>query len=161
MLTQSERMTTAREAAFRINQPNSQQRKSIILGLDEDSRDIVGDLIGLEWNGARFYSVSEKTQDTSVDIEDRDGNAIALSEALDHADVVMMVATHDTDPERVKAVGEACFASGTMTSGFVLDDSGDLNRVQATLSAVRPYVISLVVGSDEDFLIEVLRAIRA
>lgn len=164
MLTQSQRMTTAQEARFRIKEPNSKARDSLIIALDPDARDVVGDLIGLEWNGAHFHHVADGADPNALDevtLQSPSGDSQRLADALQTADVAMLVATHDTPAATVQAVGESCFRHGVMTSGFVLDDSDDARRVEATLSAVRPYVISLVVGSDEDFLIETLRAIRA
>lgn len=164
MLTQSQRMTTAAEAKFRIKEPNSRKRDSLIIALDPDARSVIGDLIGLEWNGAHFHYVVEGADPAALDdveIETPKGDRQKLTEALKTADVVMMVATHDTPDAVVKAVGENCFRNLVMTSGFVLDESGDGKRLEATLSVVRPYVVSLVVGTDEDFLIETLRAIRA
>lgn len=164
MLTQSQRMTTAAEARFRIKEPNSRKRDSLIIALDQDARKVIGELIGLEWNGAHFHYVAEGADPSALDdvqIVTPSGEKQNLAAALKTADVVMMVATHDTPAEVVKAVGENCFRSRVMTSGFVLDESGDGDRLEATLSAVRPFVVSLVVGTDEDFLIETLRAIRA
>lgn len=164
MVSQSERATTATESQFRINYPNSVSRKSIVLSLDDRGHSIIKDLHTMEWVGAKFYSLRSKgpvTGDTLVTLETPEGVQVELSKVLDTADVVVMVATAGVAAESVNAVGEHCFERSIMTNGFVLDSGDNPAELNKTLRAVRPWVISLVTGSDQDYLIEALRSIRA
>lgn len=164
MVTQSERATTAKESQFRVNYPNSEPRRSVVLALDEPGRGIVKDLHTMEWQGARFYSMKPKGEisgQTLVTLETPEGKQVELDNVLDEADVVVMVATSGTPTEHVAALGKRCFERSIMTNGFVLDYGTGTEELNQTLRAVRPWVISLVTGSDQDYLVEALRSIRA
>lgn len=160
VITQSQRMTTAVEAAFRVQYPNSRRRSTLVVALDDDARKVLHQLIELEWNNAQFAVLEEKPP-AQIQVVGLQGAVSPLPSAITQADVVMMVATHDTPAHRVRMIGELCFRHHVMTAGFVLSPPRYLDDIQQTLAAVRPYVISLVVESDPDYLIEALRAIRA
>ena len=56
MLSESARMSSAQEAAFRIQYPNSKQRDAKIIALDKTSAGIVDEVARLSWNGAAFFT---------------------------------------------------------------------------------------------------------
>lgn len=165
MISQSERSTAASESQFRISAPNSKSRKTVVLSLDDRGREIIRDLYAMTWQGAEFYSLDSRvtavTSQTFIRLETPDGDRIKLDKLLEEADVVVIVATPGISTEQVQAVGEQCFKRSIMTNGFVLDDGDDTTALNQTLRAVRPWVISLVTGSDQDYLVESLRSIRA
>lgn len=165
MISQSERSTAASESQYRISAPNSRSRKTVVLSLDKEGREIIRDLYAMTWQGAEFYSLGSEVpavnSQTFIKLETPDGDLIELDKVLEAADVVVIVATAGISAEQVQAVCEQCFKRSIMTNGFVLDAGDDSAVLNQTLRAVRPWVISLVTGSDQDYLVESLRSIRA
>lgn len=158
--TQSERMTTSVESAYRVQYSNSLRRSTLVVALDDGARSVVNHLLELQWNNAQFAVIEEKPP-AQIQVVGLQGTISPLPDAIIQADVVMMVATHDTPAHRVRMIGELCFRHHVMTAGFVFFSPKDADDLHHTLASVRPYVISLVVESDTDYLVEALRAIRA
>jgi len=172
MTSQTVRATTAAESRYRINTPNSKGRSTLVLGLEASSADLMCEMAGLEWNGARFRTVvpaagaRKPAKGLSVDADDLvlqapDGELSRLSDELASTDVVVMFARSGEVAQAASVVGDAAFGRHLMTAGFVLDEQDDRQALEVTLAAVRPFVISLVVGSDADAFSETLYAIRA
>lgn len=172
MISQSVKATTATESRFRINSPNSRGRSTLVLGLEESSRHTLAELASLEWNGARFRNVvqgedagaSAAGLNLGTDdlmLRSPQGEISCLSDELADTDVVVMFARSGESAQAAATVGEAAFSRNLMTAGFVLDEHNDRQNLEKTLSAMRPFVISLVVGPDEESFSETLTAIRA
>jgi hypothetical protein len=172
MISQSSRATTAAESRFRINNPNSKGRSSLVLGLGKSSMPTLSALSCMEWNGARFSCVVKGDEvygsaaELAIGPEDLmlqspNGDISRLSDELANTDVVIMFARSGESAQAAATVGGAAFSRNLMTAGFVLDEHNDRQGVEETLSALRPFVISLVVGPDEESFIETLSAIRA
>ncbi|MEX0603545.1 MAG: hypothetical protein WD623_07620 [Marinobacter sp.] len=172
MISQTVKATTAAESHYRISAPNSKGRSSLVLGLEASSASLLGELAGLEWNGARFRTVvptddaGKSAKDLNVNADDLvlqapDGELSRLSDELASTDVVVMFARSGEAAQAASVVGEAAFGRRLMTAGFVLDEQDDRKALEATLTAVRPFVISLVVGPDAEAFSETLSAIRA
>lgn len=157
MMTQSMRATSAAESRFRIARPNSKGRKTLVLALGKQALTPLAELQELSWNNAvlSFY--------TSGHLElynGQDAQQVALDDALDQLDVVVLLITSDSDIEAIEAIGEACSRRRIMTSGFVLEQPGD-NDISPVLACTRRVTVSLVTDTDTDTLIESLRALRA
>lgn len=172
MTSQSAKVTTAAESRFRINKPNSRGRSSLVLGLEKSTAQTISALAGLEWNGARFRTVVQEGEVDALSkglevgagdllLQSPDGEISRLSDELPSTDVVVMYTRSGESASAASIVGEAAFSRNLMTAGFVLDEHNDRQGLEKTLSAVRPFVISLVVGPDEESFTETLRAIRA
>ena len=61
MISESARVTTAAEARFRINAPNSRQRVIKIIALGHTSERLVKHLATREWNQATFLRLRRLT----------------------------------------------------------------------------------------------------
>jgi hypothetical protein len=172
MVSQSAQATTAAESRYRIDKPNSKGRSSLVIGLDKSSMPALSTLAEMEWRGARFRSVvqpgdtalAESGLEVAADdvaLLSPERKVSCLSDELANTDVVVMFAQSGASAGAAEAIGKACFGRNLMTAGFVLDETGDRELLERTLTQVRPFVISLVVGSDEESLGETLSAIRA
>lgn len=169
MLSESARMTTAEQARFRIQYPNSQPRTTKIVALDAESAQTLKSFAGFPWNGARFLtfvsatSGGEGLEELPVDavLADADGKEVRLTEELNGADMVVMVTSEGKRAEAAAAIGNACFVRGIMTTGLVLPRPGQEEAVSRTLKNMRPYAAMLVVASGEDYIPEMLTALRA
>jgi hypothetical protein len=156
------RAATAAEARFRVNYPNSVGRSSRIVALDQKAASIVGRISQQQWNGAHFLTYKEPASDDVVQpdavLQFFDGAETRLSDELEGADVAVMIATADREGEAASIIGRACFLRGIMTAGLVV---GESNGLDDAVTALRPYAAVLVVAADEDYVPEMLAALRA
>jgi hypothetical protein len=162
LLESCSRAATAAEARFRVDYPNSTTRSSRIIALDNDAAALIGRLSGERWNGAHFITYKEASFDNGVQpdaiLRSVDGTEIRLSDELDGADVAVMIATADRDAEGASIIGKACALRGIMTAGLVV---GGNDALDGAVTAMRPYASVLVVAADEDYVPEMLAALRA
>lgn len=157
------RAATAAEARFRVNYPNSTARASRIVALDDEAALVIGRISGKRWDGAHFLTYQAPTSGADATQPDAilrfpDGEETRLSDELEGADVAVMIATADRGAEAASIIGIACALRGIMTAGLVVGNSDGLD---AAVTALRPYASVLVVSADEDYVPEMLAALRA
>src|ERR1700689_1311473 len=101
MDSESARMSSAAEAKFRINSPNSQPRAVKVIALDARSERIVKDLALVPWQRATFLTASafsgapRRGEPFSMGgwVNDLAGRPKDLVDEVNSADLVVMVAT--------------------------------------------------------------------
>jgi hypothetical protein len=158
------RATTAAEMRYRIDRPIRGRRGARIVGLDPGADAIVERIAHEPWGHARFFALAEPVGEVgdggseSVTLRGADGAVSSLLAELDEADVVIMVATIESDAAAATIIGAACTVRGIMTAGLVI---GDRALVGATVAAIRPHARVLMVSGDERDIIDVLTALRA
>jgi hypothetical protein len=151
VITESARVTTAAEARFRIDKPNSQPRVVHVVALDQPSEAVVATLARGEWNRASFFALREIAVDGA-----------RFQEAIDPADLVVMVATAGAPTPDVSAIGEACSRRRITTTGLILAEPDTATEaLSASLSALRPWMLMLVIASTVDYIEDMLHALRA
>ena len=144
-------MSSAAEALFRIDAPNSRPRAVKIIALDTRSEPVVDDLAQQRWNGAAFFTAADLVSDRE-----------RLREAIDTADLVVMVATAGGHPRDVAIIGEACSRRRVTTTGLIVCDQETSDRaLSETLGRLRPWMLMLVVASSRDYIEDMLLALRA
>ena len=149
MISESARMTSAAQARFRVDRPNSRPRAIAIIALDRPSEEVVMELARGSWNRARFYPRHDLI-------------AAQLAEALDGTDLVVMVATAGEDAADAARIGEACSARRVPTTGLVLGATGDADEaLSKTLAQLRPWMLMLVIANSSEYVEDMLRALRA
>ncbi|TCR95150.1 3-methyl-2-oxobutanoate hydroxymethyltransferase [Rhizobium sp. BK418] len=169
-LSESARATTAEEARFRINYPNSRPRKSRIIALDKTAEATLERLaVGYAGGHAHFLRyveakpVSDSLKMLPVDavLEDLSGKRTALVDEIADADVIVMLTTAGSSAEAAEVIGNACFVRSKMTTGLVVSSAEvpalDLAR---TLTAMRPFAAMLVISNGDDYVAEMLSALR-
>lgn len=170
MTSESARATTAAEARFRIAAPNSQPRAIKIIALDPPSEQVVKRLAGLRWNRASFLTASafasapRSGKEFSMQgwLSDLAGRACDLVDEVATADLVVMIAGAGHTAQAAALIGEACMLRRVMTTGLVLADASASDRaVSKTLADMRPHAMMLVVASGEDYIEDMLTALRA
>jgi hypothetical protein len=139
LLNSCAQAATAAEARFRIDRPIA-GRSALVVALDDGAAEVVARVAAQPWLGARFLTSAPSPADPY------------------DADVAIMIATTDADPDAAAAIGRECALRGIMTAGLIL---GDRREVGAAVSALRPYARVLMVTDDEDDVTEVLTALRA
>lgn len=168
-LSESARATTAEESRFRIGYPNSTPRVSRIIALDARSHAALSSLQHHAWNGARFLRyVKSRPGSTSLPslpidgiLEDGDGNETSLVKEVADADMIIMVSTAGTAPGAAEVIGNACLVHGKRATGMVLTSGENGEDLARTLKAMRPYAAMLVVSTGEEYIAEMLSALRA
>ena len=170
MLSESARMTTAEEAKFRINAPNSKPRAIKVIALDKRSEEVVKKLAKAKWNKASFFasvhfdSPPQAGADWSMKawLHDLAGRTIKLMDEVNTADLVVMVASAGEKAEAASVIGEACAAKRVQTTALILDrKSASEDALSNTLLHLRPFASMLVVADDDDYIESMLAALRA
>jgi len=169
MLSESARMSSAAEARFRVQAPNSKPRAIKVIALDAPAEHVVKDLAERGWQNATFFTASAfagspQSDRFSVDgwLSDLAGRTKSLMDEVATADLVVMVATAGENAQAASLIGEACSARRVMTTALVLGSASTSDEVLAkSLSHLRPWSLMVVIASAEDYIADMLTALRA
>jgi hypothetical protein len=168
MESESARMSSAAEAKFRINAPNSKPRAVKVIALDTPSERVVKDLAKREWNRATFFTASafgstpQEGESFSGWLSDLAGRTHNLIEEVNSADLVVMVAAAGESASAASIIGEACSVKRVMTTALVLGgQSVSDEALSKTLSHLRPWALMLVIATAEEYIADMLTALRA
>jgi len=169
MLSESARMTSAAEARFRINAPNSKPRHVKVIALDRASEAVVKHLAELCWNNASFFTApafagEPPGRDFSMQgwLNDLAGRTKNLIDEVDNADLVVMVATAGENAPAAALIEEACSLKRVNTTGLILGGASATDEMLSkTLSQLRPWSLMLVIANGEDYIEDMLIALRA
>ena len=170
MDSESARMSSAAEARFRINYPNSQPRVIKVVALDEASERVVKRVAQRSWQRATFFT-SIKFDGTARGgegwsmqawLSDLAGRTKALVEEVASADLVVMVSSAGTSAQAAAVIGEACAVRKVMTMALIIgSEQRSDEELSKTLAALRPYASMLVIASGDEYIEEMLAALRA
>ena len=149
------RAATAAEARFRISDDNSRPRKLSVFALDPQAETALLPLASQAWHGARFLACSSGDDASSVLLRAFNGPAGTLESELEGVDLVVMVAHSPVGGRAAMEIARCCVARGVRPLGLVLS-----NAAGGVASALRPWASVLVVSGDEEYLEEMLRALR-
>lgn len=162
-------MTSAEQARFRIDRPNSRPRATLVIALDARGAAALGALRDDRfWNGARFLRyggarrASQHLPSLRIDaiVLDEAGNELSLMKQLAGVDAVIMLTATDA-AEAAEIIGNACAARGIAATGLVLAPEQGAKALGQIVAALRPHTAMLVVSSSEDYAAEMLSALRA
>jgi hypothetical protein len=162
-------MTSAEQARFRINRPNSRPRVTCVIALDERSAAALAALMDRPCNGAHFlrYAGARRASDRlpsrrlDAILENEAGDKLNLMQALTGVDSVIMLTAGEAAPEAAEMIGNACAARGIAATGLVLAPAAGGVALSRIVAAMRPHTTMLVVSSGEDYVGEMLSALRA
>jgi hypothetical protein len=161
-------MASAEQARFRIDRPNSRPRTTCVIALDARGAAAIAALREQKWNGARFLRYAGARRASALlpslridaTLLDEAGGAIGLAEALTSADSVVMLAASEA-AEAAEIIGNACAVRGIATTGLVLMPAGGGEALGRIVTAMRPHTTMLVVSGGDDYIGEMLSALRA
>ena len=168
--SESARMTTAHEAAFRVQYPNSSPRSIKVIALDAQAGAVVAALSKKTWNRAVFFNsltfpatpAGSARETLQAWLGDVAGHAKDLVAEIDSADIVVVVASPGSDAHAATIIGEACRLRHKSMIGLILQSSGVSDEaLSRTLLGMRPFSTMLVVASGTDYIEEMLAAMRA
>lgn len=156
LLSSCARAATAAEARYRISVPGFTRRDSRVIALDSHAAAIVRQLGGRRWSGGHFL-IFESALPGDALLWSAAGGTALLSEELEGADAVVMLASAHASAEAASVLGEACAARSIMSAALVVPGAGAVGEVVA---ALRPNAMVLVVLRDAGDIPEVLSALR-
>ena len=168
-LSESARVMTAEESRFRVSYPNSRSRRSCIIALDEASRVLLDQLAETRrGQSAQFFTYIEapatgtrRILPVDAVLEHLDGRRISLSEVIKAADIVVMVAAAGTPAVGARIIGNTCLLCSKLATALVIKaPDADSQTLTGTLRALRPFAVMLVVSSSEEYIPEMLDALR-
>ena len=170
MQSESARMASAAEARFRIDAPNSKPRAVKIIALDRGSEIVVRRLAQATWNRASFFTASAFAGAPAPAgsfsmtgwLSDIAGRTKDLIDEVGSADLVVMVATAGENASAAAIIGEACSAKRVNTTGLIVGGATASDEALAkTLSQLRPWSLMLVIANTDDYIEDMLTALRA
>jgi hypothetical protein len=168
MQSESARMSSATEAQFRIDAPNSLPRAVKVIALDTPSERVVKALAQRPWSRTTFFTASafggaQKAGESFAGwLSDLAGRTKNLVEEVNSADLVVMVASAGENAGAASIIGEACSLKRVMTTGLIFGSADKSDEALGkTLSQLRPWALMLVVASAEEYVEDMLRALRA
>jgi hypothetical protein len=170
MQSESARMASAAEARFRIDAPNSKPRAIKVISLDRPSDRVIKRLAEATWNHASFFTASafagapQPGTNFSMTgwLSDVAGRTTDLVNEVDSADLVVMVATAGENASAAAIIGEACSVSRVNTTGLIIAGTGASDdALSKTLAQLRPWSLMLVIASSEEYIADMLTALRA
>jgi hypothetical protein len=170
MQSESARMASAAEARFRIDAPNSKPRAIKIIALDRPSDAVVKRLAQANWNHACFFTASafagapQPAGSFSMTgwLSDVAGRTKDLMDEIGTADLVVMVATAGENASAAAIIGEAASAKRVNTTGLIVGGANVSDDALAkTLAQLRPWSLMLVIANADDYIEDMLTALRA
>ncbi|MCC6889851.1 MAG: hypothetical protein IT536_15070 [Hyphomicrobiales bacterium] len=170
MLSESARMTTAEEARYRVNYPNSKPRAIKVIALDATSEAVVKRLAQGQWQQASFFTSlafdgaprGGEGWTMQAWLSDLAGLTKDLIDEVASADLVVMVASAGTQPKTADVIAEACAARKVMTTALIIGSVASSDEeMSRTLTSLRPHASMLVIASDDDYIEQMLVALRA
>jgi hypothetical protein len=198
MDSESARMSSAAEARYRIDYPNSKPRVVKVVALDAASEHVVKRVAERQWQRATFFTsirldgaptqAGEAERVSGVRtmelprwpltplasaaggegskmqawLSDLAGRTKALVEEVASADLVVMVSSAGTSAQAAAVIGEACAVRKVMTMALIIGSEERSNdELSKTLAALRPCASMLVIASGDEYIEEMLSALRA
>jgi hypothetical protein len=170
MQSESARMSSAAEARFRIDAPNSRPRAVKVVALDPPSEAVVKRVADRDWQRATFFTSLKcdgaprggEGWTMQAWLSDLAGRTKALLDEVASADLVVMVASAGTSPQAAAVIGEACAVRKVMTTSLIIGSEHASDEVLSkTLASLRPYSSMLVIAAGDDYIEEMLAALRA
>jgi hypothetical protein len=170
MSSESARMTTAEQARFRIDYPNSKPRAVKVIALDAPSERLVKRLAQGTWQRATFLTALKfdgaprggEGWSMQAWLSDLAGRTKDLIDEVASADLVVMVSSAGTHADVAAVIAEACGVRKVMTTALIIgSESTSDDELSKTLASLRPHASMLVIANNDDYIEEMLVALRA
>jgi hypothetical protein len=160
------RMSSAAEARFRVQAPNSMPRAIKVMALDAAGDAVVRRLAGTGWKHATFFTVASRGDLSSAIADDAlvdlTGQIRSVTDEVDNADLVVFVAGPGGHAQAASLIGQACSLRRVMTTAFLVGvGSASEKALSMTLAQVRPWSLMVVIAESDDYIDDMLTALRA
>jgi hypothetical protein len=160
-------MSSAAEARFRIQAPNSRPRAIKVVALDSASEPIVRRLSEDLWNRATFFRMTPGVDDeasgtSDATMTDLSGQATNIEAEVNAADLVIMIAAPGGQARGASLIGRACSNRRVMTTTLIVGHGAAPDEeLSRTLAQVRPWSLMLVIAGADDYIRDMMTALRA
>jgi hypothetical protein len=162
-------MSSAAEARFRVQAPNSTPRAIKVIALDQVSEAEVRRLAAAGWKHATFFTVASRGEPSGPSAASPDGALSDLAgrirnvtDEVDTADLVILVAGPGGHAQAASIVGQACSLRRVMTTGFIVGvTSAPEDALSKTLAQLRPWSLMVVIANSDDYVDDMMAALRA
>jgi len=169
MLSESARMSSAAEARFRVQAPNSKPRAIKVIALDSASEPVLQRLAGASWEHTTFFRVSSGNGGRVPNpaappgtLTDLSGQPANIQTEVNDADLVIMLAAPGGRAEAAAAVGQACSRRRVMTTTLIVgNNTASEEALSRTLVQVRPWSLMLVISRTDDYISDMMTALSA
>ena len=168
MLGSCARAATAGEARFRVPYPNAGVRASRIFALDAEAAEAMYAITEEPWNGAHFLTLAnprpvdpETTDAADLPLAHPDGSRADLTDEIEGADVVVLIATRGDNEGAAEVIARAAFHRKIMCAGLALAGGRAEASVDRVVNSMRRFATVLVVARDHDYIPAMLTALRA
>jgi hypothetical protein len=156
MLSESARMSSAAEARYRVQAPNSTARAIRVVALDGAGERVVRRLAAAGWDHATFLIAADTA------LADIAGRARNIDEEVRGSDLVVLVAGPGGHAHAAALVGQACSLRRVMTTGLVVGvTSESKTALSKTLAQLRPWSLMIVIADNDEYIDDMLTALRA
>src|SRR5213079_2604587 len=145
MQSESARMSSAAEARFRVQAPNSIPRAIKVIALDAAGEAVVRRLAEAVWNHATFFTAASRGEPGGGNLPpapadealtDLAGRSRSVTDEVDTADLVVL-AGPGGHAQAASLIGRACSLRRVTTTGFVVGAaSASQNALSKTLAQV-------------------------
>lgn len=160
--------SSAAEARFRVDYPNSRTRTTRIFALDADAAAAMATVAEAPWFGAHFLTIDltgdvdpEQTQAADLTLVNPEGTQTRLDREVEGADVVVLISSQGVNAGAAEVIAREAYNRNIMTAGLVLENGRAQSTVNRVVNTLRPFASVLVVASDNDFIAAMLSALRA
>jgi hypothetical protein len=159
MLSECARASSAQEAGFRVDYPNSLARRIAVIALDRPAERVVRRLAQRRWNAATFMTTAGEGSPAIGWLRSLAGEAVDLLDQMRAADLVVTVSTAGESAEDSALIAEACDLHRIMMTALVIDPASA--ALPGTMRPLRAHAAMLVVAKGEDYVEAMLTALRA
>jgi len=150
-------MSSAAEARFRVQAPNSRPRAIKVIGLDTAGEDVIKRLANADWQHATLLTAA-----ATGALHDLSGRTRTVRDEIDGADLVVLVAGPGGRANAAAIIGEACSQRRVMTTGFLVGAAKAPEReLSKTLAQLRPWSLMVVIAKNDDYIDDMMAALRA
>jgi hypothetical protein len=162
VLSESSRMSTAAELRFRVQAPNSKPRVTAVVALDPPGETFVRRLSHDPWNRATFLKAPDDDPFGEGGwLTTFDGRRTRIPDEVHAADQVIMLATAGGHAHAAEAIGRACSLERVTTTALIIGaaDASD-DDISKTLAQLRPWSLMVVIASTDDYVADMMTALR-
>jgi hypothetical protein len=154
-------MSSTAEARCRVQAPNSMPRAVTVIALDAASEAVVRRLAGAGWPRSTFLTAASQGG-PGGGLSDLAGHDRSLADEIGAADLIVFVAGPGGHAHAAPIIGQTCSLHHVTTTAFVVGDgSSSEQALSATLAQLRPWSLMVVVGSSDDYIDDMMTALRA
>jgi hypothetical protein len=147
VLSESARAASGTEARFRIQAPNSRPRTTTVIGLDPASEPMMRRLASGTWSQATFLQAPVPEEE--------------LNQRVAQSDQVIMLATAGGRADAVEAVGRACSNRRVTTTALIVGaEHASERELSRTLAQLRPWSLMVVLAGTDDYIADMMAALR-